>query len=118
MITIKKGIKYIMTIIHYFIVLFITFGAFLPKKYLIFFVFAWPILYLHWYTNNDRCFFTQIECWLDKQPYCSKPAAEYPFVTKMLSYVNIEIKSKQHKKYAINAMLSFFWLIGIYRYFN
>ena len=114
----KKVIKYIVSFLHMLIVLFIFLGAFLPKKYLIYFIFAWPLMYLHWYTNDENCISTEIECWADKKPYCSEPADDFPFVTNLLKKFNITIHEKETKKYIIEFTLTTFWLIGVYRYYN
>jgi hypothetical protein len=115
---IKKLICYIMKAMHYFVVLFITLGAFIPKKYLVYFLFAWPILYLHWQMNNNKCLLTQIECWLDNQPYCNVTDNDFPFVTNMLNYLHIEITGNEQKNRIMNSGLTCFWLFGMYRYYK
>jgi hypothetical protein len=116
--TAKKYMRYFFNLIHYSIVAFITLGAFLPKKYLFYFIFAWPLMILHWKTNNDKCFITELECWLDKQPYCDRSDNEYPFVTHLLSFFNIKITDKKTKNNIIMYGLTFFWLIGMGRYYK
>lgn len=114
----KKILKQIVRIIHVFLVLFYFVGAFIAKKYLILFIFAWPLLFLHWQTNNNKCICTQIEAWLDNQEDCLNQYEDFPFITRMLNFLNIEIKGKKTKYYIFCTSLTFFWLIGMYRYYN
>ena len=113
---IKKVLKPIVRIIHLFLIFFLFAGAFMPKKYLLLFIFAWPLLYLHWKTNNNRCICTQIECWLDEQSYCLDQYEDFPFMTLLLDFLNIEIKGNKTKYYIFCTILTFFWLIGMYRF--
>jgi len=114
----KKYMRYFFNLIHYFVVVFITLGAFLPKRYLFYFIFAWPLLYLHWKTNNNKCILTEIECWIDKQPYCERNHNDYPFITNLLSYFHIEIKNRKTKNNLIHYLVTFCWLIGMGRYYK
>jgi hypothetical protein len=114
----KKVLKHIVRIIHVIMILFLFGGAFIPKKYLILFIFAWPLLYLHWQTNNNKCICTQVECWFDNQPYCLDQNEDFPFMTQILKIINIEIKDNKTKQYIFCTTLTFFWLIGMYRYYN
>lgn len=61
---IKKYILLIVKGLHVVIAIFFILGAFLPKKYLIFFIFGWPLMYLQWILNNNKCLLTDIEYWL------------------------------------------------------
>nr|QBK88903.1 MAG: uncharacterized protein LCMiAC01_05850 [Mimivirus LCMiAC01] len=49
---------------HKIFVYTIIFGFLLPKKYLKFHALLWPLTYLHWKTNNDKCAVTQLEKYL------------------------------------------------------
>lgn len=114
----KKILKPIIRFIHIVFIFFFFVGAFIPKKYLIFFIFAWPLLYLHWCTNNNKCIFTQIECWLDNKQYCLDQDEEFPFMNHILNTFNITINDNKTKHYIFCMSLTFFWLIGIYRYYS
>jgi len=113
----KKYMRYFFNLIHYSIAAFMTLGSFLPKKYLVYFIFVWPITVLHWKTNNNKCFITEFVCWIDKQPYCDR-TSNYPFVTHLLSFFNINITDKKTKNNVIMCGLTFFWLIGVTRYYK
>jgi len=41
--------------IHQVAACFLILGCLLPPKYLIYHVFLWPLVYLHWYFNDGRC---------------------------------------------------------------
>lgn len=66
---INELLQKLITILH--ISLFVVFivGPFLPGKYLIYYLFLWPVIYLHWYFNDGVCMLTEIEYSLDKQHY-------------------------------------------------
>jgi hypothetical protein len=113
----KNLIKYFIRFIHILMILFMLLGAFLPKKYLIYFIFALPLLYLHWLTNNNKCISTEIECCADKQPYCSE-VADYPFLTHLLNKFDITVKDKNTKKNIVCYGLTSFWFIALYRYYT
>lgn len=103
---------------HILIVLFLLLGAFLPKKYLIYFLFFLPFLYIHWLTNNGKCICTQLECWIGKNEYCLEPGVNFPLVDRILKYFNIYITDKKTKDTVIVYTLTIFWLIGLYRYYK
>ena len=114
----KKILKPIVRTIHILLIIFFFAGAFIPKKYLILFIFTWPLLYLHWQTNNNKCIFTEIEYWLDdNEEEVLNQYENFPFMTCMLNGLNIKIKGKKTKYYIFCTILTFFWLIGLYRYF-
>ena len=113
----KNILKLILRLIHFIFVVLLIVGAFIPKKYLLYFIIMWPLINLHWITNNTKCVCTQIECWLDNEPYCLDHDEDFPFLTHILSYANIEI-NKKTKLNIIYMGLTFFWLIGVYRYYH
>ena len=41
------------------------FGIFLPAKYLIYYLFLWPFIYLHWHFNDNQCMLSELEYKLD-----------------------------------------------------
>jgi hypothetical protein len=52
---------FLLYVIHSVIMVFVAFGFLLQPNYLIYYVFAWPIMILHWTTNNNMCILTQLE---------------------------------------------------------
>ena len=46
---------------HISICLLLAFGFLLPNKYLIFHIIFYPLVLLHWYTNKNNCFLTELE---------------------------------------------------------
>ena len=57
----SKIIIKLLDIIHYIFALFLIFGGYyLPRKYLKYYLLIFPVIYIHWKTNNDKCFLTTI----------------------------------------------------------
>ena len=54
---------FLLYVIHNTLFVYVAFGFLLPKKYLIYYVFFCPILFVQWKTNGDKCFITE---WADK----------------------------------------------------
>ena len=48
-------------ILHISLFFIITIGPFLPGKYLIYYLFFWPGMYIHWQLNDGMCMLTDIE---------------------------------------------------------
>lgn len=70
----------IITAIHVSLFIVFTIGPFLPGKYLIYYLFLWPVIYVHWYFNDDKCMLTEIEYNIDRQHY--NGINEYNFHSK------------------------------------
>ena len=47
--------------LHSAIGLFEVWGCFLPKQFLIYHVFLWPLIFLHWCMNDGKCILTTFE---------------------------------------------------------
>ncbi len=58
---VKRNLSLVIHFFHKLFVYFIVFGFLLPKKYLIYHLIVWPLVWLHWKTNNNYCFLTQLE---------------------------------------------------------
>ena len=52
----------IIQFVHTLIVFFALFGCFLPLNYIKYHLFMFPIIYIQWKLNNNRCILTDIEC--------------------------------------------------------
>jgi hypothetical protein len=48
-------------IIHGFLFIIFTIGPFLPGKYLLYYLFLWPAVYIHWRFNDNMCMLTELE---------------------------------------------------------
>ena len=116
---IKKYILPVVKGLHLVIMLFLTLGALLPKKYLIYFIFGWPLMYLQWILNDNKCFLTEFEYWLANDP---RPAPNhyYNFVIKyndsLYKIFNIKLDDDLINFYCYFTLV-FCWLIGTYRYY-
>jgi hypothetical protein len=69
---IKIMLANILHLIHKLLVYYVIFGCFLPKKYSKYHYWIWPLIWLHWKTNNNYCIFSQWELTLREQEYLLK----------------------------------------------
>jgi len=60
----SQNIAVLVNIIHNILMFFTIFGFILPKKYLMFHALTFPLILLHWKTNNDKCVLSQLEKYL------------------------------------------------------
>jgi hypothetical protein len=107
-------LKILIKIIHTFVVIFMYFGFLLPKKYLLYFIFTWPIVFLHWQLNDGICCLTQFEYWLHKKQ--NPPLVHHDFIL----FKNLfNIKISDATLFNLGCFLSTFsWSIGVYRYYK
>ena len=47
--------------IHILLSVIFIIGPFLPNKYLIYYLFLWPSVYIHWHFNDNNCMLTELE---------------------------------------------------------
>ena len=52
---------------HLLLLFVLIFGVFLPSKYLIYFLFLLPAIYIHWYFNDNKCMLTELESRFDQK---------------------------------------------------
>lgn len=106
-------------IIHRLIVYFIILGVFLPPKYLIFFLPVWPFIYLHWQINSNRCIMTEIEYWIESNPYPSTIDLDhdYPFIRSISWNLFDNLTNGQLHKLIVGGF-TLVWFIGLIRYYN
>ncbi len=93
-------------------------GFLLPRKYLYLYIIAWPIVYIHWQLNNNKCILTEIEYKLQNKkntPTANKDH-DFPFINKMLNEWNIYLSNNQIH-YLIFFILTITWIIGLIRFF-
>lgn len=108
----------IINFIHTIYVLLMTFGFVLPESFLQYYLFLWPITWLHWQFNNNKCFLTQLEYRLkgEKDSPKSDKDHDYPFMRKLyFNLFNIKFSDKQIHNIII-LKINIFWLIGAARY--
>ena len=100
-------------IIHRIIVYITLFGFILPKKYLKYHLFMWPTILLHWVTNNNRCFLTDLEIKLSGSAW-----KESEFGVKIARSLGFNIKEKTSKNLTkiYTTFYAISWFISLYRY--
>lgn len=109
-------------IVHKLLVYFITFGCILPVKYLPFHLIMWPIVYIHWKLNDNKCVLTQLEQWVkdgtsmkDVRKVGEKRDCDFYFAKKTLNDYSITVTDDDIDK-LIYIIFSISWLISFYRY--
>lgn len=121
---IKTALLNFVKIFHNLLVFFIVFGVFVPKKYLIYFLFVWPIVFIHWQTNSNRCVLTELEYWLEGKPYPKsqtnsanvlKADPPSPFIRKITGTLFDGFTDGELHK-TILGLFTLFWVIGLIRY--
>lgn len=102
----------IVHILHRILVYFNLFGFLLPKKYLIYHLFLWPIILIHWLTNNNKCFLTQLEIQLSGNNWGKK---ESDFGIGIAKSFGINLSKKETDKISIT-LATISWLISLIRF--
>jgi hypothetical protein len=109
-------------VLHKIIVYFIIFGCLLPKKYLPFHLASWPIVYIHWKLNDNKCILTQLEHWLkdgtsmkDAPKIGEKRDDDFYFTKKTLGNLSINLSDEDIDN-LVYLVFSISWLISFYRY--
>jgi len=99
---------FLLHVIHNLFCVFVAFGFLLPKKYLIYYVFCWPIMLLCWKTNNDTCFLTEWEKQLNRD-YTKQSVYE--------KWSSILHMSPAHVEWFFICSITLLWLIAMIRLF-
>ena len=73
----------IFRILHISVFFILVYGAFIPSKYLIYYLFLLPMLVLHWIFNNNSCMVTDIEFVVNSNHYNNE--------NEMIYYLNMEL---------------------------
>ena len=97
---------FILYVIHNLFIVFVAFGFLLPSKYLIYYVFCWPIMLLHWTLNDNNCFMTQL------QNYIKHESSNKTIYERVSSRLNISI---EHAEMLVIYGITFIWTIAIIR---
>jgi hypothetical protein len=117
---IKKNLAKFIHILHKFLVYFTVFGFLLPKRYLKYHLIAWPIIFLHWQTNNEKCCLSELENWLlgkktmtvDKDHF----DGDSNFTTAMFNDIGIHLTQKQIHFITL-FLFSCAWIISAKRFY-
>ena len=99
-------------IIHRVLVYFTLLGFLLPKKYLKYHLLMWPGIVLHWLTNNNRCFLSDLEIKLSGKSWGSK---ESDFGIKIAKSFGLNITQK-HTTWMYIIVYTLIWLISLFRF--
>jgi hypothetical protein len=122
---VKNILKEILVKTHEAIGLFTIFGFLIPNRYLPLFLITWPLIFLSWKVNYNRCILTDLEYYLDnkKFPPIIEDDYNYPFIRRVLKKINskfADVKVLSNKKfhYFMVSVATTTWLIGLIRYLN
>lgn len=114
----KEILIKIIVLFHKLLVYFMLFGFVLPKKYLYLHIMTWPIVYLHWQINNDKCFLTELEYKLKGIPYKSVPNSsndhDYPFMRRIFGDIGLNLTNEQIHSFILK-YLTLAWAISLIR---
>ena len=116
-------IKILLLLIHIFhkiLVITVMCGFLFPKKYLIYHLISWPLVWLHWELNNNYCFLTQIERRLNEKinpKIKNKEKNNSEFMKKIFNDMGIYI-SVEKIDILTKLIFTTSWLITVFRYFN
>lgn len=111
----KELLIYILNKIHEILVLFILLGWLLPKQYLIYYIITYPLVLLHWKSNNGNCILT--DWWIKLEGKDFRKDSKYPFMTSMFKKNGINLNDKLMKN-IVNYGYSISWIFGMLRYFD
>ena len=114
----RKVLKQIFIIFHLFLILIFIIGPFLPGKYLIYYLFLWPLVYIHWYFNDDRCMLTELEYNTDTDFFSS--FNEYSFFSKdsifsVFKKIDIFFDSEHSFNKSLDKIRTTLWIVAFIR---
>lgn len=123
MVTATVTLTNLVVFIHTLIVLFLFWGFLLPKKYLIYHLIAWPIVWLHWQLNNQRCILTEWEFKLrgiDDAQIIKVTENDSPFMRKFYKVIfgNDKTISNETIHNSVVFGFTFAWIISLIRKFK
>jgi hypothetical protein len=111
----KKIVIEVLNKLHEMLVLLILFGWLLPRNYLIYYIFLYPLLLLHWKSNNGNCILT--DWWIKLSGKDYRKDSKNPFMSKMFKKYGINLTDKQ-TTFLLDYVYKITWLIAVLRYFN
>jgi hypothetical protein len=104
--------------IHAFLFIVYTIGPFLPGKYLIYYLFLWPAIHIHWYFNDNMCMLTEIEFKISNNFFNNINDYIFYSFTKystILSKFNIKFSNIDSFHNALNYYSIILWIIVFIR---
>ena len=111
---------FILDVIHRIVVYFMVFGFILPKKYLKFHLLTYPLIWLHWKLNNNKCFLTELEYKLKGIKYEDTPSYnkdhDFPYMRKIFNEFGL-YPSDESIHQVVMATILVSWLISFTRLF-
>ena len=120
--SIKSNLSLVIHFFHKLIVYLIVFGFLLPKKYLIYHLVTWPLVWFHWKTNNGYCFLTQLESRLNNKDSpnvveAHANSSDSEFMRQLFNNIGIVI-SLERLHLLTEILFTTSWVISSYRYFT
>lgn len=108
---------------HLLLLFVLIFGVFLPNKYLIYYLFLLPAIYVHWYFNDDKCMLTELESQVDQKHVNLNNHEEvrhykYIDIFEMLKKINIYFNSADSFTSYLYNIFFICWIVGLIRFFN
>lgn len=103
--------------LHYLIVLIVLIGWLgSDALWLKFYVFALPVMVLHWRLNGNRCILTDIEMWFIHSPETMPPKNQHePFIARILrSFFKRDVSLTEANRWAYGCV-TLAWLLGIFQ---
>jgi hypothetical protein len=104
--------------IHAFSVIVYSIGPFLPGKYLIYYLFIWPAVYIHWRFNDNMCMLTELEFKTSNKFFNNIHEYIFDNTSNTFSYlkkININFLNFDSYYNTLNYYNSILWVIGFIR---
>jgi len=110
-------------IIHLLLLFTLIFGVFLPNKYLIYYLFLLPAIYVHWFFNDNKCMLTELESQFDQKHVNLNNHEEvrhykYIDIFEILKKINIHFDSTDSFNSYLYNIFFICWVVGLIRFFN
>jgi len=116
----KNILNELVKISHVLLLFFLIFGIFLPPKYLPYYLFIYPAIYVHWYFNDNQCMLTELESHFD-QKYLNINNPEevrhykYKDIFESLKKMNIYFDSIDTCTSYLYNIIFVCWIVGLIR---
>jgi hypothetical protein len=104
----------LVVILHCIIVYFLFLGCFLPEKYLIYHLLAFPLVSFHWQLNGNRCYLTDLEYKLNGIKDVPAIDNHYPFMKRIFAQLRFYPNDATIHIYAMWGLI-IAWLITLVR---
>lgn len=118
----KDSLICILNAFHKLLVYFMIFGCLLPEKYLWIHLLLWPIVYVHWQFNDEKCCLTQLELYLkyntsrkDAPKVEHDHGEDFYFLRKLLADFNLNLTIEQMHT-GTYVVFTTSWFISFIRY--